>query len=406
MQTFVRLLVLFAIASGIIACLYFLGSGELKGRESALLSIVLTGLSILASWVVTAMYAENQHRMAIEEVQEAHKNNLRTYALKAAEKVTNLSNELNRLAAYLQQELDFTEYGTTEEALHAKEERLESSIHIISTLKSVNDTSLSDWQGVIGEELEEQREEKQEREEAAVQRIEANLTSKLAEIQKGQQGTQDIRMEIDGLRRDLRLMVTASGISAPLPRVTRSRSIVESHCPACNAALKYKQKASVKSIKGIKCPQCEARLVARYDEKRGYYLGLRAGVPEKVPCPSCNTAVAIELDPVPGGTANGKCGNCSSEFTAIRGVADIRTRIGATQPPQIPEPTKEIVDLVRKQLPPQPWPTGIHRMIAASLGLPAQTVSKAVNKLISDGVFVSQSNGKIVSQQSPNYPDA
>ena len=115
MRTFVRIVVLLAIIAGIGACLYFLGSGDLKGRESALLSIVLTGLSILASWVVTAMYAESQHRAAIDDVQEAHRTNLRTYALKAAEKVTNLSNELGRLSTYLQQELDCSDYRSSEE---------------------------------------------------------------------------------------------------------------------------------------------------------------------------------------------------------------------------------------------------------------------------------------------------
>ena len=94
----------------------------------------------------------------------AHRTNLRTYALKAAEKVTNLSNELSRLSAYLQQELDYTDYRNTEEELQAKEERLESAIRLLSTLKSVNDTSLSDWQGVIGDELAEQREQIHERE--------------------------------------------------------------------------------------------------------------------------------------------------------------------------------------------------------------------------------------------------
>jgi hypothetical protein len=40
-----------------------------------------------------------------------------------------------------------------DEALQAREERIESAIHLIRTLKSVNDTSLSDWEGVIGDEL-------------------------------------------------------------------------------------------------------------------------------------------------------------------------------------------------------------------------------------------------------------
>ncbi len=129
------------------------------------------------------MYSASQHKAAIEEVQEVHRTNLRTYALKAAEKVTNLSNELSRLSTYLQQELDYTDYRNTEEKLQAKEERLESAIHLLSTLKSVNDTSLSDWQGVIGDELAVQREETKEREQelrAMLLEVEAQLAGQNA----------------------------------------------------------------------------------------------------------------------------------------------------------------------------------------------------------------------------------
>lgn len=103
------------------------------------------------------IYAQTSQKLAVQEVKEFHQANLRTYALKAAEKVNNLSNELNLLSVYLQQELDSADYDSTDEELLAKEERLESAIHIINTLKSVNDTALSDWEGVIGDELDQQR---------------------------------------------------------------------------------------------------------------------------------------------------------------------------------------------------------------------------------------------------------
>ncbi len=70
----------------------------------------------------------------------------RFFALKAAEKVTNLSNELDRLSVFLQQEAKGTEYGSPAEALQARDPRIEAAVHMIGTLKSVNDRSLSDWQ--------------------------------------------------------------------------------------------------------------------------------------------------------------------------------------------------------------------------------------------------------------------
>lgn len=397
MQMFVRILIFLAITAGIVACLYFLGSGDLKGHESALLSIVLTGLSVLASWVLTDMYAANQHKAAIEEVQEAHRTNLRTYALKAAEKVTNLSNELSRLSTFLQQELDCTEYRNSEEELQAKEERLESAIHIINTLKSVNDTSLSDWQGVIGEELEEQREEKHERQQAALEQIEAMLAAQLSDVHTGQQTTQEMRAEIESVRRDLRAIVTVSGITAPLPRVSRSRQVIESHCPSCGAILKYKQKPTPRSIKGTRCIECQTRLVARYDDQRGHYLVLRTPVRERIDCPNCGMFCDAELDPVPGSSAGCICAKCKFALKLVRTADTIRVH-PATTPFSLPQPelTEGMIERIRAKLPAQPWPTGIHRAIASDLCVPPHLVNQAIDVLIGRGVFLPQADGKVL----------
>jgi hypothetical protein len=166
MSTTAKIVAAILLLAAVIACILLLGMSELTGRESALLSVVLTTMSVLATWILTHVYAELHHKRAIAEVQEFNRANLRTYAAKAAEKVRNLSQELGRLGAYLQDEIDSTEYGEPAEALQAKEERLTSAVHIINTLRSVNDTALSDWQGVIGDILDEQREaaEQHERE--------------------------------------------------------------------------------------------------------------------------------------------------------------------------------------------------------------------------------------------------
>src|SRR5437867_1365888 len=150
-----RTILFFVFAAGIIMCIYLIARAELTSRESAMLGILVTILSVLASWLVTHFYSSSQYESAIVEVRDEYRNNLRTYALKAAEKVNNLSNELNKLSIYLEEELNYTDYRSSDEELLAKEERIESAIHLIRTLKSVNDTALSDWEGVIGEELDE-----------------------------------------------------------------------------------------------------------------------------------------------------------------------------------------------------------------------------------------------------------
>ena len=136
------------------------------------------------------------------------------YALKASEKVNNLSNELNKLAAYLEQELSYVDYENPKEALSAREERIESAIHLIRTLKSVNDTSLSDWEGVIGDELEEQREEQIEKEEQLkelMERFEFLAAHHRQEIMGTQVNADSIRAEVQSLKSDLRSALAQLG---------------------------------------------------------------------------------------------------------------------------------------------------------------------------------------------------
>ncbi len=355
MRIFVRVLVLLAIGSGIAYCVHALGTGSLTPRENGLMSIVLTGLSILASWVVSEMYSQSQHKAAIEEVEVAHQKNLRTYALKAAEKVTNLSSELNRLATYLQQELDYTEYRSAEEELQAKEERLESAIHLIGTLKSVNDTSLSDWQGVISDEIEEQREETREKEQAmqaVLMEYEHQLARLNAPARPESHRTDETRAEIEALRRDIQLAVTAiSGVSLPFHRPFKKRPVIELPCPSCAKLVKFKSGTSPKSIKGLRCAECDTKLVARFDDNKGAYLGIRIPVDERYTCPQCGTQGAASLDPVPGGVGSSTCNQCGQGLTFTRTTDGVRVR-QSSNPISLPEPiTNEVIEQVRARLP-------------------------------------------------------
>ena len=84
-----------ALVAGIILCLGVIAFRELSGTEGLLLSLILTILSMIGSWFASRYYSDVSYDA-----------NLRTFALKAAEKVNNLSNELDRLSVFLQQELD------------------------------------------------------------------------------------------------------------------------------------------------------------------------------------------------------------------------------------------------------------------------------------------------------------
>ncbi len=58
--------------------------------------------------------------------------------------------------------------------------------------------------------------------------------------------------------------------------------------------------------------------------------------------------------------------------------------------------SEEVLKEIEKQLPKQPWPTGIHKEIAKNLGVTNQTVSSVIDMLISKGVFKNQVNGEII----------
>ncbi len=129
--------------------------------ESALSAVLLTCISVLLSWILAHYYATATRRQEIEQINEAHEKSLRMYALKAAEKVMNFLESWTsflHISAYRDAEED----GSLPLLLRSKDERITGAIHIVSMLRSVNDTALSDWEGVIGAELDKKREEEKE----------------------------------------------------------------------------------------------------------------------------------------------------------------------------------------------------------------------------------------------------
>ena len=399
---FASLIVLVAFVAGIAWCFYSITQKDLTSREYGFLSFILTILSILATWLVSHFYSEFQRNRAVQEVQDLSQANLLTYARKAAEKVNNLSNELNRLALYLRQELDDQDYESPQEALRSREERLESAVYMIAALKSVNDTALSDWRGVIGDELEEQQEERLEREKELREIIVKMDTLVERDRQKmaGSQETTDaIRAELASLKEDFRrVSYQLTGTSLPR-RVPRKpvRDTVEIPCPSCGAVLQYQQRPRKNSVKPVKCPDCDQKLISVYTEESGFTLELRQMREEQVTCPNCSEHVIILLDNVLGSMTDTQCPSCGCRIKVTRVTEGIRIRrsVPFQKPEEEPNLTEEIIQKVRERLPEQPWPTGTHRNIAASLHLPPKLVSKAVQELIQRGEYYQQFEGKL-----------
>jgi DNA-directed RNA polymerase subunit RPC12/RpoP len=401
MTTFIRILAVVLYLCGIGVCIYFIGGTELTARESALLSVILTILSILATWTVSHLYSESQHTRAIKEVKEMHQANLKTYARKAAEKVNNLSNQLGLLSAYLEKELATTDYDNVQEELNAKEERIESAVHIINALKSVNDTALSDWEGVIGDELDKQREEKAEREEELEELLanyETMLSSLQTDVKQRGEHTHVLETEINRLRSQLQyLSARITGMPFSLSGVpSKRKNIVSMKCSECGQPISFRIKQKQGTIKALQCKSCRTQFVARSEQDGKVSLESRKPIKVAFNCASCGSRCEIEIDPMPGYTVTYQCPQCKTEMRVVRTKDGVTTKL-KPPPPQAKriELDETVIERVRVKLPPQPWPKGIHGTIATELNLTKGVVLSAINELIRRGVFNPQVDGKV-----------
>jgi len=407
MPNFIKYIIAFALISGIGLSIYFISAGDLGPRESALLSTILTILSVLATWVITHIYTQSQHKKNIEEVQKAHLDNLRTYALKAAEKVNNLSTQLNRLAAYLEESFEYDETTDIHDTLLVNQQRIESAIHTINILKSVNDTALSDWEGVIGDELSKQREKQAEKEQELAELIDKleDITASQIDTQiYAQDSTETLSREMESMRRDIRSMASSLGLTPvrltkSVVRGRKARVHVSNACPECGQQIEYRQKEDVRSVKKVKCKACDAELIATYNPDEKFILQKRILAQEQVACPACETPTTVELDTYPNSSLVVECTNCHAQLIIKRTYSGVTTNIHKPSP-EPKQLTDEILELVKNNLPPQPWPEGTSRDVAEKLGLPRSTVSAAIAKLIRNGVFDVQYYGKLYVPKS------
>jgi PAS domain-containing protein len=365
---------------GIVACLWRLTAGPSTPNEALLLSLVLTIFSMVGSWIASRHYAE-----------VSFNRNLRLFALKAAEKVTNLSDELNRLSAFLQEELKSTEYESPAESLLAKNVRIEGAIHVINTLKSVNDRSLSDWQGVIGEEISAQREMEDEREESL-----RELLDRLESLSA--HGPEEaLRTEVESIRTDLRFLaaqITGVPVSA---RRLKGKIDVQKRCPQCAQPVQYRQRVTLGGINALDCTHCGSKLYSKVVDG-GFELKVRVPISEEIMCPSCAKVNKVTIDPVPGAIQDVNCHSCNASIRVIRAPRQLRLKLRAKSQGTSAEPvslSEELLARVRDLMGQQPWPSGRSRAVALEMGVHHGIVQAAIQELVRRGVFRLQVDGTL-----------
>ncbi len=392
-RPFVRSIAIAFLGLVVVVCIYVIGTETLTSRESALLSLVLTIFSVIATWVASHWYAEYQ--------QEA---TLRRYALQAAEKVNNLSSELNRLAYYLQEELESDQSENLRDVVHSRNERMSSAIHLIATLRVVNDGALSDWEGVIGEEIDRQREVRREREsemQDVVEKVEELLDEHRTDAIGLRSDNTGLRHELKTLRTELRAAAASVAIPSRTSRGSKKRLDVSVECPNCGEPIQYRQRPTGNGQKGVECDNCSERFVSRWSGN-DFRLEPRTEIEEIVECPSCSKQISVLLDNIAGASKVKTCEHCSDVLRVARTPTEVKvTDAASTSPQSFPKriPTEAEVCAVLAALPPQPWPTGTHQRVAEQLHLQPSTVSRSIDVLIDRGSVQPQTNGVVLERR-------
>jgi hypothetical protein len=391
-----------ALFAGVIVCFWELITESPTGRESVFLSTALAVLSMAGSWFASKHYSE-----------QSYNRNLQTFGLKASEKVNNLSNELNKLSVFLQQELASDEDDPIAEALLSKRIKIEAAIHVLGTLKTINEGSLSDWQAVIGDEITEQKEKQEEKEETLREVVDMIKSLPVpTQDRKEQHAPSDgepateLEKEIASIRSEMRTLATqVSGVPFRSLKLRAPKEKIEKACPRCGKKVEYRQRTRANSVKALACLHCGASLYSRQQDG-GFQLQERKLLEEVVACPSCGAQCAILLDPVPGGSTELQCAECRASYRAVRRAKDVavkrkQTAAEPTAPRQISE---DLLDRVREAMGPQPWPHGRSKAVAIKLETSHAIVGQAVEQLVARGDFKLQLNGKLYDPVRPATP--
>lgn len=397
------LIIVFCAA--VVIVFLILAFAKLSNTETVLLGVVQTIFSLISGWAITHTYASSEQERAIREVEDIYQRNIRTYALKAAEKVENLSRELGRLSTYLQEELIEDDYSSVGEELLAKEERLQSAIHLLNTLKSVNDTSLSDWRGVIGDELEEIRQRNEQREETL-----QKLTEKLdrlnpiaiEQIAGTGVAVNSLVREVEKIKRDLKFVASdvTSGIWTTR-KIPSEKTLYKFSCPSCSATLSARIRSRQGSVKAVTCDRCSERLVATVVSMGEVSIHRRETIFEIGDCPACGYQNRCGLDELVGASIEFECKECGTPLRGLRSSNGfelvISNRVQAVK--RRAPLTLELLNAIKEALPPQPWPRGTREKVAVALNLDDKVVQKGIAQLIMRGDFQDQYKGLLCTPE-------
>jgi DNA-binding transcriptional regulator GbsR (MarR family)/transcription elongation factor Elf1/uncharacterized membrane protein (DUF485 family) len=373
-------LVIIALLLGLGLCLYIAGTRQLSSNETVMLGILLTIFSILISWIFTHLYSQATLHRNTEEVKALHAENIRTFAVKAAEKVFNLSNEFDRLNAYLRN-IDYSDIDNSDIENLVLNERINATVHVIETLKSMNDTFLSDWKGVIGNEIQQQQNLEQQISEIQTQlESQQRIKDLLQERVISYDDLEDVQNHIEEMERRLGQMISEMPFRVrPIARKP-VRQDITIECPNCASPNMCTLKMRKGARKLIYCTSCKEPFKIEVDDKGTPVAKVVPHVDFELSCILCGSKLHDKIPDYPGALKKVTCQKCDLDITVAKTKEGVNADVGYKKrlPPKF-------VNEVLEKLPPRPWPKGVHKEIAEKLGVSNSAVSSAIAKLLDEG---------------------
>jgi len=331
--------ILIALIIIIVAILVIAGLSELSSREYLFLSILLTVLAIAASWLGTSLASRASSEQMRQNLRDEYSENLRTYALKAAEKVQNLSSEIERIIEHVQEPLSNGEPGN----IRLAQEKLKTIAIMLETIKSVNNTALSDWRGIIRDELEKQEEIQTDIDNLyrKLEALEELQLGSLAPVQLGEQLSIP-GIDLDDIDRDIEVYASRSPIPVRLPKKRRIETLVA--CPMCRSdnPTKINLRSGYKKI--VKCQTCGFFFSVSVDPELNIKTEEIESKKESIKCMLCDSEITIVYPIWPGYCFQPQCPNCHSK---IRASVDSEAGIQIQQFEKI---TKKFLDILEQMV--------------------------------------------------------
>lgn len=374
-------------------CLWIAGTRQLTNTESVLLGVLLSAASMLVSWIVTHVYSVISVQDSVAEATQSYSDNIRTLGVRAAEKVLNLSNQLQRLSETLNSALEDADESeaTKQTVVLLLRERIQAAIYNLQTLKSMNDTFLSDWRGIIGDEI-----EKQEALERQIEILSLELRNQIRERESMRSAvvSNETLSALEGRINETEQRLTEKITALPFKVAVRSSKSAKEEisvtCPSCAKTISIRTRTKKGARKLVHCDNCKtySRICASDDGEFDIASVPMFGFSEE--CPVCHVAIQSQIPDYTGAMHFIECTKCNMRLIASRASDGVNLRVPKDEQRKLP---KSLYDAVFSRLPARPWPVFIHKAIAAELGISNSVVSQLIGKIVEAGHFPLPTQG-------------